>query len=329
MRSVFSGLTLFLLGLLVPLGVNAVGVDAFRITTDGSQQSGPRIYKNLVYWTDWRGGEETSLDIYGYDLDEEREFPVLVKEGQQWLAGFNRRWLVYNEYFGVEDLNSYDVRVKNLRTGQDLVIAGGEGSQSAEDLYRNTVVYIEGGACGKLFAYDLRRQQRKLLTEEACSPVRMWMDTVVWAYGAPGGSNVYGYDLRKNRLFEVASDEGFQEVPDIYRNQVVWLHREGDTNAIYLKDLRKGNVRLLHQTTGYAMNYPTISRRYVVWSKSTAQHVGGVEGVDLRTGEVFEIQGQGPHQNSTTTPDIWEDTTVWQAWRTGNGDVYGAELIRQ
>ena len=65
-----------------------------------------------------------------------------------------------------------------------------------------------------------------------------------------------------------------------------------------------------------------------MWSESSATHVGGVKGANLRTGEVFEVQDQGPHQNSHTMPSIWRNIAVWQAFRTGNGDIYGSEFTK-
>lgn len=331
--SILFFLLLLFVTVYFPRPANAVSwktdVDLFQITTDGLQQSGAAIYQDTVMWTDWRGSIDTSLDIYGYNLKKKQEFPVIVKEGQQRLAGFDNRYVVYNQYFDASDPNAYDVRVYDLKKSEDTAITDEVGSQSAEDYHNRTIVYLEGGACGTLYAYNIVKHEKTHITDEACAPVRIYNSIVIWGYAAPQGSNIYGYDLRRKRQFDIATADGFQESPDIYQYSVVWLHREGDYYAIYLKNLLTGKIKLLHETDEYYINYPAVSRDYVVWGKSHQQHFAGVEGIDLRTGELFEIQEEGSHQNTNLSPAIWDDTAVWTAWRTGNGDIYGAELDRR
>lgn len=88
--------------------------------------------------------------------------------------------------------------------------------------------------------------------------------------------------------------------------------------------MRTGEAETLSETSVYSMSWPSISKRYAVWGKVTSQHVSGIEGVDLKTGEVFEIQEQGPHQNGNISPIISGNIAAWMAWRTGNGDIYAA-----
>ena len=90
--------------------------------------------------------------------------------------------------------------------------------------------------------------------------------------------------------------------------------------------VKMGSVKTIYEGSTDALGSPAISNKYIVWSQSSAQHIGGVMGANIKTGEVFEAQPQGSHQNSHTTPSIWKDTAVWMAWRTGNGDIYGATL---
>ena len=303
--------------------VEATTVDLFQITTDGSQQTSPFIYGNLVVYT-------SLSDIWGYDLGTEQNFPILEKEGQQFTTGFYKNLVIY-ENTNPDDVGT-DVYMYNLRTGEDTLIAGGLGSQGNGVTNGREVVYINGGACGQLYSYDIRPETTTLITETACHPVRIWQNIVVWSYAASGGTNVYGYNLVKKELFDIATADGFQEVPNIFGDNVVWLQRTtgtyGDPNSIVMKNLRTGEETTIYESSTDALNWPAISNKYVVWSQSSSQHVGGVRGAHIGNGEVFEVQEQGPHQNSHTMPAIWKDTTVWQAWRTGNGDIYGAEFDR-
>jgi len=293
-------------------------VNTFQITTEGSQQTSPYIYNNLVVYT-------SLSDIWGYDLEANTNFPILEKENQQFTTGFYKNLIIYEN--SNPDLST-DVYMYNLTNNKDTLVAGGTGSQGNGVTNGKVVVYIDGGACGSLHAYNIKEKTTSQTSDTACSPVRISGDNVVWAYAAPGGTNIYGYNLKDNSPFDVITDVDFQESPNIFENKAVWLHYTtgayGDYNAIKLKDLNTGEVKTIYESSTDSLQSPSVSNKYVVWSQSSAQHVGGVRGANLKTGEVFEVQPQGPHQNSHTSTSIWKDTAVWMSWRTGNGDIYGA-----
>lgn len=192
------------------------------------------------------------------------------------------------------------------------------------------VAYIDGGACGSLKVYDIRRKTTEQVVNLICSPIRISGDIIVYQASDLGGTNIAGYDLEEEESFDIANDPDFQEVPNIFGDNVVWLHRTsgalGDYNAIKLKNLEEDEVKTIYESTASTLQAPVVSNKYAVWSESTAQHVNGIQGANLKTGEVFEIQPQGSHQNSHTVPSIWNNTAVWMSFRTGNGDIYGATL---
>ena len=92
--------------------------------------------------------------------------------------------------------------------------------------------------------------------------------------------------------------------------------------------LKTKQEQLVYTSPNYWISWPSISNRYAVWGKNTAQHISGVEGIDLRTGQVFEIQEQGQHQNDNMSAFVEGNIVAWMAWRTGNGDIYGASINR-
>lgn len=306
----------------------ATSVNLFQITSDGSQQSQPLIYKDLVAYTNFGGNQ--GIDIWGYNLNDKVNFPIIERPGQQFLTGLYKNLVVY------EDVNdatlTADVRLYNLKTGEDRLIAGGAGSQTSGVTNGKVVAYINGGACGSLFIYDLKDETTSKIFNLSCDPVKISGDILIFPAADPNGTNIKGYDLKKNELFDISTEPGFQESANIFGDKVVWLDyitgARGDYNAIKMKDLKTGEEKTVYESSINSLQWPAISNKYVVWSESSAQHVGGVKGYNLKTGEVFEVQAQGPHQNSHTRPSIWNDTAVWQAWRTGNGDIYGAEFNR-
>lgn len=318
---------LFLItALLIPLLLSvsivkaATQVNLFQITNEGSQQTSPFIYKNLVVYT-------SLSDIWGYDLKTKQNFPILQKGDQQFITGFYQNLVIY------ENSNpdqSTDVYMYNLKTKKDTLVAGDPGSQGSGVTNGKVVAYIDGGACGSLKVYDIRRKTTEQIVNSTCHPIRISGDTIVYPVADPGGTNIAGYDLDEEESFDIATDPDFQEVPNIFGDNVAWLHRTtgayGDPNSIVVKNLRTGEEITIYESSTDALNWPTISDKYVVWSQSSSQHVGGIMGANLKTGEVFEIQPQGSHQNSHTTPSIWKDTATWMSFRSGNGDVYGSTL---
>jgi hypothetical protein len=85
-------------------------------------------------------------------------------------------------------------------------------------------------------------------------------------------------------------------------------------------------LKVLIESDLVSYDLPSIDNGYVAWSKSTAPHVGGLETYNLKTGEVLEVLPQYGQQNSKVPNDIYKNYVVWMSWRTGNGDIYGAEI---
>ena len=285
-------------------------VELLQLTAGFYREDWPAIYKDKILWV-------AEGIIYVYDVKEKTTAPFF--EGTQPLVNFfaliayDGRYIIYNQYDGI----SYNVSAYDTKKGEDIPITNGVGSHWATDYDNKTVVYIDGGACGELYAYDIAREEANLVTENACGSAKISKDIVVWTYG----NNIYGYDLKKDEIFLITDNGGH---PDIYKDNVVWLHVEAGFTEVHLKNLNNGESKILHGTSEYGITYPAISERYVIWGKTTAQDVAGVEGIGLVSGEVFEIQEQGSHQNGVIAPRLEGNIAAWMAWRTGNGDIYAA-----
>jgi beta propeller repeat protein len=126
----------------------------------------------------------------------------------------------------------------------------------------------------------------------------------------------------------VFADDGVsKDTASIQGHQVVWQEFDGATYSIKLYDTAKRVMQTIVSTSQY-VNYPATDGRWVVWGQSPNVHAGqaSIEGYDLQNNQNFELFGLGPQQNTNIIPEISGDTVVWQAWRTGNGDIYGATI---
>lgn len=293
--------------------------NTFQITTDGSQQKDPLIQKNVIAY-------DSLSDIWAYDFDTQINYPLIQKDGEQYLTGFYKNLILYDNID--VGASTSEVRMYNIETGKDTLIAGGSVSHSGGVTNGKYVIYLDGGACGPVHAYNLKKETDTVISSIGCQPLRISGNTVILTSSDPSGTNISGYDLQKNQAFDVVTDPGFQESPNIFGDQVVYVEyftgNLGDYNAIKMKDLKTDEVKTIYESTTSTVQWPAISNKYVVWSESTAQHVNGIQGANLKTGEVFEVQAQGPHQNSHTMPSIWKNIATWMSFRTGNGDIYGS-----
>lgn len=301
----------------------STAIDLFQVTSSGQREDWAVIDKDTILWIDPRDGGT----VYAYNAKEKREYPFfpngLPIPNLFGLVQYDGRYLAYNR---ITDQNAYDVGIYDTRRKQDIPITNEAGSQTATDFDQGTVVYIDGYACGKLYAYDMRRKRKTLITETACGSVRISESTVVWGYAAPGGTDIYGYDLRRNKQFTITDADGIQDSPDIEGNNVIWVSNDVDGQSIHLKNIRTGVEKVLLQTSSYGVSWPAISKDYAIWAKIIEPHVTGVEGINLTTGEIFEVQAPGPQQNSNLSSVIEGNLAAWMSWRTGNGDIYGAYI---
>lgn len=318
-------LLLSLLSISLPLPIFASPptstVEVNRLTSGFYREDWPIIYDHKVYWTDPRGG------VYGYDFVENSEF-LLIESST--LTNFyaaidyDGRYLIYNSYDGI----SYNVNVYDFEQNLNIPVTEGVGSKWATDYDDKVIVYVDGGACGKLYAYYLLTEERKLITEQVCGTANISRRYIVWGYAVPTGSGIFGYDLKLNKKYDIAIGPGYRSSPDIYKDKIIWSINNSTNAEVYLYDIKTEEEKLIYTAPDYSISWPSISNKYAVWGKNTAQHVAGVEGIDLKTDQIFEIQEQGQHQNDNMTALVEGDIVAWMAWRTGNGDIYAATINR-
>lgn len=312
----FSSLLLFI----SPTSIKAVSINTFQVTTDGSQQKDAFVFKNLIVY-------DSLSDIWEYNLETKENLPIIQKDGQQYITDLYNNIIIYQDI--PPDSSDGDIRVYNITNGIDNLIIGEPNSYSSGGTNGNYVIYLEGGACGTLYAYHLQSNQTEHITDNVCTP-KISDDIVYWGEGSPNGSDIRGYDLEHNQYLNIATENGMQGSADMFNGKIVYIDCEGcgfgTYQAVKVKDLRINRVTTVYQTSTNSINWPSISDSYVVWSESPETHVNSIKGYDFRTREVFVIQEPGPHQNSHTMTSIWDNIATWMSWRTGNGDIYASTL---
>jgi hypothetical protein len=213
----------------------------------------------------------------------------------------------------------------NRTTSLDKLITPGPGNFDSGVTNGQYVAYLNGGACGTLMTYKIASGATSQIATSACTP-KISGDNLIWIGTGSQGPGIYGYNLISKKAFTVVTGTGL-DTPNIYQNTVVWVVHGAVQSQIMSKDLSNGKVTTLINAS-YSLDYPAVSSQFVVWGNSHAPGTAGVEGIDLQTKQIFEVFPQGPHQNTNLPTAISGNVAVWSAWRTGNGDIYGATLTK-
>lgn len=286
-----------------------------QITSSSYQERDPHIWGDNVVYTTFGG--VGGIDIWKYNLATKQHTPIIERDGQQFVTDIFGNKVVYEEY---DEVNQrYQVYLYDLNNNQDKLISAGNGNYGSGVTNDRFVFYIDGYSCGKLMAYDTWLNQTKVIAQNACRPSASFF-YVSWDFGG----EIYAKQLYSGQLINVSNKEGIQEQSNITGNQVVWIDTSENKNRVMVMNLGNYKREVIAESSTASYSGPSVSWRYIAWGKSTAPHFAGVEAYDLLTKQTLEVQEQGPHQNSNLQTDLWWKTTVWQAWRTGNGDIYGS-----
>lgn len=174
-------LTLFFFITSTTYAISPPIVDLHQLTSSGYREDWPMIYKESVYWSDGFGA------VRGYDFKTKQEL-LLANVGDQLPNDFfapisyDGHNLIYNTY---SEAKGYNVRAYDMKRHIDIAITDVVGSNTATDYDQNTVVYIEGGACGKLHAYDLNKKENTVITETACGVLQKYQAILSFGHMQP------------------------------------------------------------------------------------------------------------------------------------------------
>lgn len=292
----------------------------FQITSDGSQQNGPLVWGNNIVWTDWRG--TNGLDVWVYNLKTKESMPVISRPNNQRAYGIWKDAIIYRD----EDTTPASMKVYNMKTRQDTQVAVGENVVGGA-IFGDNAFYVDGTAGGNLYVHNLVTGENQYLTDNVYAP-KVWGDKVVWTVHMGGGNyGIKGYDLVSDTTFDIStSNDGYQSVPDIFKDVVVWLDSSNGKSRIMEKNLTTGDERVVIEVDETRLSYPMVSNRYITWVDNMGNGSHDVYAYSYAGKEIVRLSDFGPQQSSPTIPDIYNSTIVWMSWHTGNGDIYGAAL---
>lgn len=298
-----------------------------RITTNGSQQNGPIVSGNTIVWKDFRGPQ--GIDAWAYNITQANEYVVVSGTGIDSPAALEGNFLLYNETTDTES----NIWRLNLMNNQKILIAGGSGDRAATGMSGDWVVYIEGAGTGHVIAKNFVTNEQVSIVTDGYRP-RVSGDKLVYNYAGTGGSNIAGFDLTSRTSFDIAPiNDGNEGLPDVYVNAVVWSRTDLGISSLFMKDLLTDQITTVASSSSQAIDYPTLSDRYIAWRQSEplfqeggSQAYAAIQNVwvkDLLTGTITQLSDDGPQQTSPSgIPSISDNHIAWFSWVTGNGDVY-------
>ncbi|MFO8013701.1 MAG: PEP-CTERM sorting domain-containing protein [Phycisphaerae bacterium] len=252
------------------------------IHTGPGRDTDVRVSGNTVVWATLYD------DILGYDLATSQNFVVYSEEhGGRRYPSTNGQYVFWQDTYTWDDWN---IRGKNLDTGDVLTICDASGDQTEPDADGNLVVW-QDGRNGKLdvYGYNLATGQEFLVSGKQANQRRAKVsgDWVVWMEGERGhDQDIYGLNLVTLEEVAISDHDGESRMPEIDGNIVVWRDNVGEDG--------------------------TIAGGSNIW------------GYDLESRERFVISALDKWQ---TFPSIDGNLMAWrQKDDTGRYDIYGALL---
>ncbi|MEW5802862.1 MAG: hypothetical protein AB1847_12250, partial [bacterium] len=242
----------------------------------------PSIWENKVIWMDYRSIMDDPAvqdkyayifkyyDIYAYDLEENREFPICTNPAWQGYGDLQKDRAVYADMrTGSPDIFLYDMRI-----GQEFAICLNPGWQGNPVIYDNYIVWMdERSGNYDIYGFDLTRGQEFCICAAADNQAYPAISgtKVVWQDKRNGTDDIYAYDLATRQEIPVCIHEGKQQVPDIYGNIVVWQDDRNGNWDIYGYDLTTGEeFQITDQESD--QTFPAIFKNRVVWIDSRSGH---------------------------------------------------------
>jgi TolB protein len=248
-----------------------------------STQLYPKIYGDIVVWEDDRHGD---LDIYGYNIEEGKEFLIsrdeedqrLPAKGDQFNPAIGENYVVWQD----KRNGNWDIYRYNLETQKEFPIIENREDQIHPAIYQHIIVWEDTRDHRRcIYWYNFSTEEGDFVSpaQYAQSYPAIYGTVVVWREYRYPHYYIYGYDLSIEEELSIATNRIDHANPAIYKDIVVW------------EDGRNGN-----------------------WD---------IYGYNLETQEEFQIT---EHISDQLLPAVYGDIVVWQDSRNDNVDIYGYDL---
>ena len=199
-------------------GWNMTANEEVLLPNNGPQTC-PAICGNVVVWEDSRSGNP---DIYGYDRATGHEFPIACTSSAEQSPSIWGDWVVWQQS-GAHDA---DICAYNLVTKESLTVCSHSGDQMSPKIWDDWIVWqdLRTGAVD-LYGFNLStRQETPLVTgpgERGAHAINNGV--LAWeTIDEMGESDIAAMSLVGGVPWQVCMDPGYQYIPAISDNLIVW-----------------------------------------------------------------------------------------------------------
>jgi beta propeller repeat protein len=295
----------------------------------------------LSIWTDYRNG---NLDIYYYDLEEDKEKQITNDPSDQIQPKIYDDYIAWTDYrnggspqglytdaFNEMPELDTDVFVYNLKTGEEKQITKTGSNQTLADIWNNKVFFYEKpNNLTNLYCYDILTEQSNMIQ----NPGKYFSDVAVYnnriVYGANRGSpsagprfttneDIFMLDIESNAETQITTNPEQQTGPDIFGDYVVWndwrYFDEDDVGDNYLYSLK--SKKEIKMTSDRDVSYPKVSDKYVVYIENR-KHESFFDDQRISDDEIFvyNINDKSEFQLTLASGakysiEIWGSKIVW------------------
>jgi beta propeller repeat protein len=227
-----------------------------RITTNESQQVEPKIFGDIIVWTDMR-------NIF-FDSDN-------------LLGQFN-----------------HDIYMYNLSNSTEIQLTDEDATQDGPDIYNNLIVWMDwrNGPISELefpfngttdiYIYNISEETEDELIinpRNQTSP-KIWGSNIIWMENNSGKESIYLYDYLTGKEDIIINFEGSYLCWEIFKDRVVYIHqRNNDDNiSVNLYNITTKQNYIIHIDSDYKFDC-TIYNDYIAWAGPS--HKAGIHIFDL------------------------------------------------
>ena len=305
----------------------------------------PAIYGDYIVWEDDRNG---NLDIYGYNIQEGKEFPITKNSGNQLLPALSRNYIIWQDNRN----GNWDIYGCSILTREEDLEITREGDQLYPALSQDYLVWQDNRSGDwDIHGYNLSTKQEFRITaawHEQQFPATC-EDIVVWQDNRNGNWDIYGYDVIRSREFQITENLQDQQFPALYYDiskdtyTVIWMDlRDGNWN-IYGRVLQwdKDNGYSLSEeeegekgefpitTNSNQQRSPAIYGDIVVWYDSrncyNDSNDWDIYGYNISEKQEFQITAT---EHDQKFPGIYKDTVVWMDYKDCSWNISSCKIPR-